>query len=126
MISQDCQSGLIGKSGRGGAGCPNCPRGPGGPSGPSGQGGTEGKWKEVQYSGSSICIERVKGKAYRVPGGRGVGLQGPRGLRAGPTGPQGLKGHAHKVQRGQGVGLQGLKGPGGQGVGGRRLENSMK
>ena len=28
MISQDCQSGLIGQSGRGGAGCPNCPRGP--------------------------------------------------------------------------------------------------
>ena len=28
LISQDCQSGLIGQSGRGGAGCPNCPRGP--------------------------------------------------------------------------------------------------
>ena len=28
MISQDCQSGLIGGSGRGGAGCPNYPRGP--------------------------------------------------------------------------------------------------
>ena len=28
LISQDCQSGLIGQSGRGGAGCPNCPGGP--------------------------------------------------------------------------------------------------
>ena len=28
LISQDCQSGLIGESGRGGAGCPNYPCGP--------------------------------------------------------------------------------------------------
>ena len=33
LISQDCQSGLIGQSGPGDAGCPNCP------GGPSGQGG---------------------------------------------------------------------------------------
>ena len=30
----------------------------------------------------------VNGWACGDPGGRGVGLQGPRGLRAGPTGPQ--------------------------------------
>ena len=28
LISQDCQSGLIGQSGRGGAECPYCPGGP--------------------------------------------------------------------------------------------------
>ena len=45
----------------------------------------------------------IKGWAYRVLGGQGVGLQGPRVSRGGRTGP-----------RGQGVGEQG---PGGQGVG---------
>ena len=27
--------------------------------------------------------------SFKVPGGQGVCFQGPRGLRAGPTGPQG-------------------------------------
>ena len=33
-----------------------------------------------------------RGVAYRVPGGQGVGLQGPRGSRGRPTGSQGAKG----------------------------------
>ena len=33
-----------------------------------------------------------RGVAYRVSGGQGVGLQGPRGSRARPTGSQGVKG----------------------------------
>ena len=40
----------------------------------------------------------VKGWAYRVLGGQGVGLQGPLGLRDRPTGD--------RVLGGQGVGLQ--------------------
>ena len=33
-----------------------------------------------------------RGVAYRVPGDRGVGLQGPRGSRGRPTGSQRVKG----------------------------------
>ena len=34
----------------------------------------------------------VKGYTYRVPGGQGVGLEGPLGPRGGPTGYQGVRG----------------------------------
>ena len=33
-----------------------------------------------------------QGVAYRVPGGQGIGLQGPRGSRGTPTGSQRVKG----------------------------------
>ena len=33
----------------------------------------------------------VRGWAYRVPGGQGIGLQGPRGSRGRPAGYQGVK-----------------------------------
>ena len=33
-----------------------------------------------------------RGVAYRVPGGQGIGLQGPRGSRGRPTGSQRVKG----------------------------------
>ena len=36
--------------------------------------------------------KRVKGWAFRVPGGQGVGLEGPKGLGGRPTGSQGVKG----------------------------------
>ena len=65
LISQDCQSCWIGQSGRAGAGCPNCPGGPGCPSGQGGQ---------------------SRGSLQRVPGGQGIGLEGPMGSRGRPTG----------------------------------------
>ena len=50
VISQDCQSGLIGQSSRGGAGCPNCPGGPGDPSGPSGSSGPSGQGGVIKFT----------------------------------------------------------------------------
>ena len=35
------------------------------------------------------CIYFYVEASFKVPGGQGVCFQGPRGLRAGPTGPQG-------------------------------------
>ena len=52
-------------------------------------------------------IERQK---VCVPRGQGVGLQGPRGSRNGPTQSPEVKGWAFRVPGGQGVGLQ-LQGP---------------
>ena len=56
--------------------------------------------------------------AYRVPGGQGVGLQGPGGPRGRPTGFQGVKGRpadsqrvkgwAYRIPGGQQGGLMGL------------------
>ena len=51
----------------------------------------------------------VKRWAYRVLGGQGVGLEGPRGSSGRPKGSQGVKG-------GQGVGLQGPSGSRGRQV----------
>ena len=48
--------------------------------------------------------KRVKGKAYRVQEGQGVGLQGLRGSRGRPKGSQGVKGSAYRVPGGQGGG----------------------
>ena len=49
---------------------------------------------EWEWNGPTQYQE-VKGWAFRVPGGQGVGLQlqlqGPRGSRDGPTGSQGVK-----------------------------------
>ena len=45
-----------------------------------------------------------------VPGGQGVGLQGPRGSRGRPRGSQGVEGLAYRVPGGQGVGLKGPRG----------------
>ena len=45
-----------------------------------------------------------------VPGGQGVGLEGPRGSRGRPSGSQGVKGWAFRVPGGPGVGLQGPRG----------------
>ena len=50
LISQDCQSGLIGQSSRGGAGCPNCPGGPGGRSGSSGSSGPSGQGGVIKFT----------------------------------------------------------------------------
>ena len=49
-----------------------------------------------------------------VPGGQGVGLQGPRGARGWNTGSQEVNGLPYRVPAGQGVCLGG---PRGQGVG---------
>ena len=54
----------------------------------------------------------VKGWACWVLGGQGVGLQGHRGSRGGPTGSQGVKGRptGSQVPGCQGVGQKGPKG----------------
>ena len=74
--------------------------------------------------------QRVNGLAYRVPGGQGVGLQGPKGLWGRltgsqgatgwptgsqgsigwPTGSQGVKRLAYRVPGSQGVSLHGPRG----------------
>ena len=41
-----------------------------------------------------------------VSGGKGVGLEGPRGSRGRPSGFQGVKGLVYRVPRGQGLGRQ--------------------
>ena len=62
-----------------------------------------GALNPIQYPGSTVSFQTftfvlidllspVKWQAYRVPGGQGVGLQGPRGSRGRPTGAQGSRG----------------------------------
>ena len=51
--------------------------------------------------GSDSGSRGVKGEAYRVPGGHGLGLQGPRGSRVRPTGSQGVKGEVSGVPKDQ-------------------------
>ena len=53
----------------------------------------------IVISGNSQQVKVVqvvkvvsRGVAYRVPGGQGIGLQGPRGSRGRPTGSQRVKG----------------------------------
>ena len=58
-----------------------------------------------------------RGVAYRVPGDRGVGLEGPRGSRGRPTGSQRVKGYAYRVLGCQGLGLQGTRGSRGRPTG---------
>ena len=53
---------------------------------------TSGHCKLVEGLVWSTGSQVIKGEAYRVPGGQGVGLQGPRGSRGGPRGSQGVKG----------------------------------
>ena len=50
------------------------------------------------------------GYSYRVPGGQGVGLEGPMGSSGRPRGSHGFKGKASWVPGVQGVGLQGPMG----------------
>ena len=70
---------------------------------------------------SASWFQGVKEKAYRVPGGQRVVLQGPRGPRGRPTRYQGVKGKALSVPGSQGVGnkvlggLGSMGGPGGPG-----------
>ena len=45
-----------------------------------------------------------------VPGGQGVGLEGPMGSKGGPRGSQVVMGWAYRLPEGQGVGLQGPRG----------------
>ena len=45
-----------------------------------------------------------------VPGGQGVGLEGPRGSRGRPTWSQGVRGEAQRVPAGQGGRPRGSKG----------------
>ena len=47
-------------------------------------------------------VPEGQGVGYRVSGGQGVGLQGPRGSRGRPTRSQEVKGKAYKVPGGQG------------------------
>ena len=47
---------------------------------------TSGHCKLVEGLVWSTGSQVIKGEAYRVPGGQGVGLQGPRGSRGGPRG----------------------------------------
>ena len=61
----------------------------------------------------------MKGLAYRVLGGQGIDLQGPRFQGVDPLGPsrsrglllgsQGVKGRAYSVTEDEGVGLKGPK-----------------
>ena len=50
-------------------------------------------WPKIdRVRGRPIGSQGVKGQAYRVPGGQGVGLEGPRGSRGRPIGSQRVKG----------------------------------
>ena len=53
---------------------------------------TSGHCKLVEGLVWSTGSQVIKGEAYRVPGGQGVGLQGLRGSRGRPTGSEGSKG----------------------------------
>ena len=63
---------------------------------------TSGNCKLVEGLVWSTGSQVIKGEAYRVPGGQGIGLEGPRaqgvtlqglrGSRGRPTGSQGVKG----------------------------------
>ena len=67
-----------------------------------------------------------RGVAYRVPGGQGIGLQGPRGSRGRTTGSQRVKGKAYRVSGGQGVDLKGSKGSRGRLQGPRGISCSRE
>ena len=64
----------------------------------------------------------VKEQAYSVPGGQGVGLQGPRRSRGMPRGSQGVQGQAQGIPGVQGVGLQGCRGSRGRPAGSRGVK----
>ena len=59
---------------------------------------------------SDSQFQGVTELAYRVLGGQGVGLQGPRGSRGRPTGSQEFNGLAYRVTGGEGVGVH-VQGP---------------
>ena len=69
------------------------------------------RWSRGRASGSRVLggargrptgFKGVRGWAYRVPGGQGIGLQGPRESSDRPTRSQVVKGQALSVPGGQG------------------------